>query len=83
MVQEIKERLEFLREMEELGEAKPYQIVIEQEIAARMKQMEKMDQQKLLQLGISLDSLHVSSNKKNKKQTKPTLSLKNNIFPNT
>lgn len=81
MVQEIKERLEFLHEMEELGEAKPYQIVIEQEIAARMKQMEKMDQQKLLQLGISLDSLHVSS-KKNTKQTKPTLSLKNNIFPN-
>lgn len=82
MVQEIKERLEFLQEMEELGEAKPYQIVIEQEIAARMKQMEKIDQQKLLQLGISLDSLHVSSNKKNTKQAKPTLSLKNNIFPN-
>lgn len=82
MVQEIKERLEFLHEMEELGEAKPYQILIEQEIAARMKQMEKMDQQKLLQLGISLDSLNVSSNKKNTKQTKPSLSLKNNIFPN-
>lgn len=82
MVQEIKERLEFLQEMEELGEAKPYKIVIEQEIAARMKQMEKIDQQKLQQLDISLDRLHISPNKKNTKQAKPTLSLKNNIFPN-
>lgn len=39
---EIKEREEFLKEMEELGEAHKYKLLIQQQIEARIREMEKL-----------------------------------------
>lgn len=42
MVQEIKEREDWLKQMEELGEADKHQLVIEQQIQARVREMESL-----------------------------------------
>lgn len=42
VVKEIKEREEFLQKMEELGEGQKYKLVIQQQIQARVREMEKL-----------------------------------------
>lgn len=42
VVQEIQEREEWLKQMEELGEGKQHRLVIQQQIQARVREMEKM-----------------------------------------
>lgn len=42
MVTEIKEREDWLKEMEELGEGDKYKLMIQQQIEARIREMEKL-----------------------------------------
>lgn len=42
MVNEIKEREEWLHEMEDLGEGHKYKLLIQQQIEARVREMEKL-----------------------------------------
>lgn len=42
VVKEIQERKDFLAEMEQIGEANKYRQVIEQQIQARVREMEKL-----------------------------------------
>ncbi|XP_054275862.1 UPF0193 protein EVG1 homolog [Macrosteles quadrilineatus] len=77
LVEEVRERLEFLHEMEGLGQAKAYQTVIEQEVAAKMRQMAKLDQEKFLGMSGSLEGIR-SAVKPAKRNTTCNI---NNIFP--
>lgn len=43
LIIEIKERLEFLHEMDKIGQAQKYETVIKQEIAAKLREMRKID----------------------------------------
>ncbi|XP_046670939.1 UPF0193 protein EVG1 homolog [Homalodisca vitripennis] len=79
LVEEIKERLEFLQEMERLGEAKAYQDVIEQEIAAKMRQMANINRDKFVELSSKIDKKAVIAARN--KPLKNSFSLENNIFP--
>lgn len=79
MVEEIKERLEFLQEMEALGQVKAYEIVIEQEIASKMRQLAKIDQEKFLQLSGSLGNVNKGIIKTSKES--PKFKYEHNIFP--
>lgn len=81
MVQEIKERLTFLQEMEELGEAKAYQTVIEQEIAAKMRQMIKIDKEKFLKLNLNVGNID-KSNTGSDKLIKRVENVESNLSPN-
>uniref|UniRef100_A0A1B6KM39 Uncharacterized protein n=1 Tax=Graphocephala atropunctata TaxID=36148 RepID=A0A1B6KM39_9HEMI len=80
LVEEIKERLEFLQEMEGLGQAKTYQEVIEQEIAAKMRQMASINRDKFTELSSELGKKTEKTAAKNK-PLKTSFSLENNIFP--
>lgn len=42
MVNEIQERKDFLGEMEKIGEASKYRQIIEQQIQARVREMERL-----------------------------------------
>lgn len=42
VVKEIQERKDFLAEMEQIGEANKYHQIIEQQIQARVREMEKL-----------------------------------------
>lgn len=42
MVNEIQERKDFLAEMEKIGEANKYRQIIEQQIQARVREMERL-----------------------------------------
>lgn len=44
-MQEIKDREDWLREMEALGEGAKYRLMIQQQIQEKFKQIEKLDNQ--------------------------------------
>ncbi|RZF32324.1 hypothetical protein LSTR_LSTR001788 [Laodelphax striatellus] len=46
LLQEVEEREEFLEDMEKLGEAKKYKEMIENEIASKLRNMEKIDKKR-------------------------------------
>lgn len=54
--------LEFLLEMKELGYEKKYRPIIEQQIAAKVRQMKAIDPQRFQELGI-LDHLLLTCSK--------------------
>ena len=54
--------LEFLLEMKELGYEKKYRPIIEQQIAAKVRQMKAIDPQRFQELGI-LDHLLLTHSK--------------------
>ena len=49
---EVKERQDFLKDMQALGEAKKYQLIIQQEVAAKIRQMKAIDSKKCEELGL-------------------------------
>ncbi|KAJ9577194.1 hypothetical protein L9F63_006251 [Diploptera punctata] len=49
LIEEINERLHFVMEMKELGCEKNYQSMIEQQIAAKLREMKKIDPQRCLE----------------------------------
>lgn len=51
VLNEVKERQDFLKDMETLGEAKKYQAIIQQEIAAKIRQMKAINNNKCEELG--------------------------------
>lgn len=51
VLNEVKERQDFLKDMEALGEAKKYQAIIQQEIAAKIRQMKAINNNKCEELG--------------------------------
>lgn len=58
----IRERIAFLKEMETLGEAKAYRTIIDQEIASKLHQMEKMNPEKCKLLGVCDEIKNMKNN---------------------
>jgi hypothetical protein len=56
VIEEVQDRLEFLLEMKELGYEKKYRPIIEQQVAAKVREMKAIDPQRCQDLGI-LDCL--------------------------
>jgi hypothetical protein len=56
VVEEVQDRLDFLLEMKELGYEKKYSPIIEQQVAAKVRQMKTIDPQRCQDLGM-LDHL--------------------------
>ncbi|XP_067005620.1 UPF0193 protein EVG1 homolog [Anabrus simplex] len=50
LVGEVRERIEFLLDMRNLGQEKKYRPIIQQEIAAKVRQMEAIDKERCAQL---------------------------------
>ncbi|XP_034247643.1 UPF0193 protein EVG1 [Thrips palmi] len=55
LVQEVNERVQFLKEMEDLGQAHKYYPIIQQEIAAKVREMERIDKERCKELEIGPD----------------------------
>jgi hypothetical protein len=51
VVEEVQDRLEFLLEMKDLGYEKKYRPIIEQQVAAKVRQMKAIDPQRCQDLG--------------------------------
>jgi hypothetical protein len=52
VVEEVKDRIEFLLEMKELGYEKKYRPIIEQQVASKVREMKKIDPQRCQELEI-------------------------------
>lgn len=52
MLEEVRDRLDFLLEMKELGHEKKYRHIIEQQVAAKVRQMKAINPQRCQELGI-------------------------------
>lgn len=50
VVQEVDERVQFLKDMEVLGQAHKYYPIIRQEIAAKVREMERIDKERCKEL---------------------------------
>lgn len=57
VVRGIRERIEFLKDMEGLGEGKKYQHIIKQEIAQKLRTIESIDQEKSAELSRDIEEL--------------------------
>uniref|UniRef100_A0A1B6C4A7 Uncharacterized protein n=1 Tax=Clastoptera arizonana TaxID=38151 RepID=A0A1B6C4A7_9HEMI len=55
LLEDVKDRVDFLKEMEALGEEKTYRLIIEQEVASKMRQMLKINPVKFKELEDSSD----------------------------
>lgn len=55
VVQEVNERVLFLKDMEVLGQAHKYYPIIRQEIAAKVREMERIDKERCRELEKSVD----------------------------
>ena len=55
VVQEVNERVQFLKDMEALGQAHKYYPIIRQEIAAKVREMERIDKERCRELEREMD----------------------------